>query len=104
MGAAKNNPTTITTFGRGRFAPNQVRIWEADRCVNFAVAIERLRGWPVHTTCVGNEVVRFQAEDASDKVYDPRGIFTAERFGDAVIAPMARVGRDWLQTRAVLMA
>lgn len=94
MGAAKNNPTTITTFGRGRFAPDQVRIWEADRCAAFAVAIERLRGWPVHATYVGDEVVRFQAEDASDKVYDPRGIFTAERFGDAVIAPMARVRRD----------
>lgn len=95
MGAAKNNPTTITTFGRGRFAPDQVRNWEADRCAAFAVAIERLRGWPVHATYVGDKVVRFQAEDASDKVYDPRGIFTAERFGDAVIAPMARVRRDW---------
>ncbi len=80
MGAARINPTTITTVGRGRFSPEQVRQWEVDRCVAFAVAIERLRGWPVHTTHIGGQVVRFQAEDASDWIYDPLGIFTAARF------------------------
>lgn len=30
MGAAKNNPTTVTAFGRGRFSPEQIQIWEAD--------------------------------------------------------------------------
>ncbi|MFH6780903.1 MULTISPECIES: hypothetical protein [Methylobacterium] len=95
MGAAKNNPTTITTFGRGRFAPDQVRVWEADQCAAFAVAIERLRGWPVHATFIGDEVVRLQAENASDQVYDPRGIFAAERFGTAVLIPLTQTRRDW---------
>lgn len=95
MGAAKNNPTTITTFGRGRFPADLIQLWELDRCAAFAVAMERLRGWPVHTTYVGDEIVRLQAEDASDKVYDPRGIFTAERFGDAVVTPLTRMRRDW---------
>lgn len=94
MGAAKNNPTTITTVGRGRFSPEQVRQWEVDRCVAFAVAIERLRGWPVHTTNIGDEVVRFQAEDASNRIYDPRGIFTTDRFDDNVALPLVRMRRD----------
>ncbi len=68
MGAAKNNPTTVTTFGRGRFSPHQISAWEADRCAAFAVAIERLRGWPVHATFIGDGAVRLQAEDAGDRV------------------------------------
>lgn len=95
MGAAKNNPTTVTAFGRGRFSPDQIQIWEADRCAAFAVAIERMRGWPVHATFIGDEVVRLQAEDASDRIYDPRGIFTTARFGDAVVVPLAHARRDW---------
>lgn len=98
MGAAKNNPTTVTAFGRGRFSPDQIQIWEADRCAAFAVAIERLRGWPVHATFIGDEVVRLQAEDASDRIYDARGIFTTARFGDAVVVPLAHAGRDWPQS------
>lgn len=95
MGAAKRNPTTITAYGPGRFAASFVSEWEAERCVAFAVAIERLRGWPVHTTSVGQDIVRFQSEHASDWIYDPRGIFTSTRFSDAVAIPLIKQRRDW---------
>lgn len=95
MGAAKNNPTTVTAFGRGRFSTDQIRIWEADRCAAFAVAIERLRGWPVHASFIGDEVVRLQAEDARDRVYDPRGIFSPARFSDDIIMPLGNARADW---------
>lgn len=46
MGAAKNNPTTVTVFGRGRFSPDQIQAWEVNRCAAFAVVIKRLHDWP----------------------------------------------------------
>ncbi|GLS51956.1 hypothetical protein GCM10007886_01380 [Methylobacterium gregans] len=68
---------------------------EADQALHFAVAIERLRGWPVHATYVGETVVRYQAESSGDQVFDPRGIFTSERFSNMVVVPLVRLRRDW---------
>lgn len=98
MGAAKNNPTTVTAFGRGRFSLDLIRAWEADRCAAFAVAIERLRGWPVHASFIGDEVMRLQAEAATDWVYDPRGIYTAARFSDDIIMPLTQSRAEWPPT------
>ena len=95
MGASKTNPMAITTSGRGRFTSDALAQLEVDRALHFAIAVERVRGWPVHATHVGETIVRYQAESGGDQVYDPRGIFTAARFGDVVILPLVRSRRDW---------
>lgn len=95
MGASKQNLAAITLSGRGRFGPEELTRAEADRGVHFAIAVERLRGWPVHATHVGEEVVRYQAESGGDQIYDPRGILTSARFSVVIVVPLARSRRDW---------
>ena len=33
---------------RAAFAPQLIESWEADGCVNFAIALARLTGWLLH--------------------------------------------------------
>lgn len=94
MGAAKSNPLAITAKGPGRFDSTYQAEVEADLGLHHAVAFERVTGWPVHGTYVGDEAIGFHNEDGHVSVFDVRGIMTAAQHGDSVIQPLVMRG-NW---------
>lgn len=94
MGAAKSNPLAITAKGAGRFEAAYQAEVEADLGLHHAVAFERITGWPVHGTYVGDEAIRFHNEDGHVSIFDVRGIMTAAQHGDSVIQPLIMRG-NW---------
>ncbi|MBB4097999.1 hypothetical protein [Sphingomonas kyeonggiensis] len=94
MGAAKSNPLAITAKGPGRFDSAYQAEVEADLGLHHSVAFERVTGWPVHGTYVGDEAIRFHNEDGHVSVFDVRGIMTAAQHGDSVIQPLVMRG-NW---------
>lgn len=72
---------------RTAFAPDLVAAWEADDCVDFAVALARITGWLLHvdwwTPSMGSsdevpierfKPLRVYVADSGDGVFDARGI------------------------------
>lgn len=94
MGAAKHNPLAVTSKGPGRFDLAYQAVAEADLGLHHAIAFERITGWPVHGTYVGEEPIRFHNEDGWMWAFDVRGMMSAVQHGDGVIQPIV-TGRQW---------
>jgi len=95
MGAAKSNPVAITTKGLGRFDPSYQSEAERDRSLHHALAFERVTGWPIHGTYVGDEAIRFHNEGPSHWIFDVRGIISAAQHSQWVTQPIVMARRDW---------
>ncbi len=87
---------------RVAFSPQIVADWEAELCVNFAVALSRLTGWILHVDWWSPSVdrkeevpigsmrpLRFYVADNHDQVFDVRGFRSVEEFTLRTIHPLA---------------
>jgi hypothetical protein len=98
---------------RATFKSEVIQAWEADDCVNFAVALARLTGWLLHvdwwvpTTDYYEEVpiehfkpLRVYVADNHDLIFDARGIKSIIDFNERTIASLARnFGTGGVRTR-----
>lgn len=95
MGQAKNKQ-------RENFAIQLVDEWEADDCVNFAVALARLTGWLLHVDWWSsnpaedtseNEMkpLRVYVADNRDGIFDVRGVKTLVDFYRGTIVKLAKI-------------
>ena len=86
---------------REGFAPNLIEQWEADDCVNFAVALARLTGWLLHvdwwSTTPAESVsedqlkpLRVYVADNREGIFDVRGIKTLVDFNHGTIVKLAQ--------------
>lgn len=88
---------------RAAFAPQYIEEWEADDCVNFAVALARLTGWLLHvdwwsTSTEHREDIpldqlvplRVYVADNRDRIFDVRGIRSISEFNQRVLIHQAR--------------
>lgn len=98
---------------RAAFQPRLIESWEADACVNFAVALARLTGWLLHvdwwvpTTSPDQDVpfdlfrpLRVYVADNHDRVFDVRGVRSILDFNERTIKPLAlSFGSGGVRTR-----
>lgn len=83
---------------RAAFRPQLVEEWEADDCVNFAVALARLTGWLLHvdwwSTSTEHKAdipldqlkpLRVYVADNHDRIFDVRGIKSILDFNQNII-------------------
>lgn len=83
---------------RQAFAPQLIEEWEADDCVNFAVALSRLTGWLLHvdwwspSTKQQEDVpldqlkpLRVYVADNHDRIFDIRGVKSLVEFNERII-------------------
>lgn len=88
---------------REGFAQKLIDEWEADDCVNFAVALARLTGWLLHvdwwsTSATRREDVsedelkplRVYVADNRDGIFDVRGVKTIVDFHHSTIVKLAK--------------
>lgn len=87
---------------RAAFAPKLIEEWEAENCVNFAVALARLTGWLLHvdwwsTSPEGQDApldqlqpLRVYVADNHDLIFDVRGVRSLVDFNQQIIARLAR--------------
>lgn len=88
---------------RAAFALHLIDEWEADDCVNFAVALARLTGWLLHvdwwsvSTSHQEDIpldqlrpLRVYVADNRDGIFDVRGVRRIVDFNERVIVPIAR--------------
>lgn len=88
---------------RAAFAPELIGAWEADDCVNFAVALARLTGWLLHVDWWSTSTehredmpveqlkpLRVYVADNRDGVFDVRGNRSIVEFNERVIVNLAR--------------
>lgn len=98
MGEARNKQ-------RAAFEPKLIEEWEAEDCVNFAVALARITGWLLHvdwwsTAPDGQNIpldrlqpLRVYVADNHDLIFDVRGIKTINDFNQRTIFNLAsRIG------------
>jgi hypothetical protein len=91
MGQAKEK-------NRDGFSPALIAEWEAEDCINFAVALARVSGWVLHVdwlvkgqppydnlTNADLLPIRVYVQDNRDGIFDVRGIKTAVEFSEKVI-------------------
>ncbi|MBK1888692.1 hypothetical protein Undi14_01500 [Undibacterium sp. 14-3-2] len=83
------------------FPVQLIEEWEADDCVNFAVALARITGWLLHvdwwtTSPPGAEIsidqlkpLRVYVADNRDKIFDVRGVKTIYEFNQSTIIKIA---------------
>jgi hypothetical protein len=104
MGAAKRKRSMA-------FPPTQIGEWEADDCVNFAVALARLTGWLIHVDWLSDDPtpdderpvakmtpLRVYVGNDSEKVFDVYGIKTFYDFNQHTIRPLAMERKKpWIQ-------
>ncbi|MBV5292902.1 MAG: hypothetical protein JZU58_11185 [Curvibacter lanceolatus] len=95
------------------FAPELIAEWEADNCVNFAIALARLTGWLLHvdwwvpSTDPNNIVptehwkpLRVYVADQGQRVFDVRGTKSIDDFVTRTIKPLAMpFGMGGVRTR-----
>ncbi|KAB8050751.1 hypothetical protein GCN74_26765 [Janthinobacterium sp. FT14W] len=96
------------------FSPQLIDEWEADDCVNFAVALTRTTGWLLHvdwwsTSSPGAEIsvdqlkpLRVYVADNRDGIFDVRGVRTIDEFNQRTIIKIANkigVGMGGVLTR-----
>lgn len=87
---------------REGFPPNLIEQWEADDCVNFAVALARLTGWLLHVDWVVKSLppydnvpidklipLRVYVQDNREGIFDVRGVKTLVEFQESTIAKRA---------------
>lgn len=85
------------------FEAQLVEEWEADDCVNFAIALARITGWLLHVDWwstsatypddvpVGQlKPLRVYVADNHDRIFDVRGIKTIVDFNERTISKIAR--------------
>lgn len=98
---------------RAAFRPEIIQTWEAEDCVNFAVALTRLTGWLLHvdwwvpSTDYHTEVpveqfrpLRVYVADNHDLIFDVRGVKSITDFNEGTIASLARrFGTGGVRTR-----
>lgn len=98
---------------RAAFRPELIDAWQADDCVNFAVALARLTGWLLHvdwwvpSTDYRTEIpieefkpLRVYVADNHDCVFDALGVKTITNFNQGTIGPLARkLGSGGVRTR-----
>lgn len=98
---------------RAAFAPQLIDEWEAEGCVNFAVALARLTGWLLHVdwwTPSMNQMedipidrlkpLRVYVADNHDLIFDVRGVKSLFDFNEGTLAPLARkFGNGGVRTR-----
>lgn len=85
------------------FKPELIEMWEAEDCVNFAVALARLTGWLLHvdwwspSTDYRAEIpieqlkpLRVYIADNHDRIFDVRGVKTIINFNEGTIGRLAR--------------
>lgn len=98
---------------KAAFSPQLVAQWEAEDCVNFAVALARETGWLLHvdwwTPSMSHEndvpldqlkPLRVYVADNHDRVFDVRGIRNLGDFTERTIRPLAvRHGNGGVRTR-----
>lgn len=94
MGQAKNKQ-------RENFSIPLIDEWEADDCVNFAIALARLTGWLLHVDwwvtdptedLSENEMkpLRVYVADNRDGIFDVRGVKTITEFNQSTIIRLAK--------------
>lgn len=95
MGAAKRKQARA-------FSGNLIEAWEADDCVNFAVALARLTGWLLHVDWLSPATspdksppvdqmtpLRVYVGDDGDTVFDVRGTRSIFDFSERIVRPLA---------------
>lgn len=104
MGAAKYKQKMA-------FSPTRVKEWEADDCVNFAVALARITGWLIHVDWLSDDPtpddqrrvedmapLRVYVGDDCDKIFDVRGIKSIQDFSMRIIRPLVKERRKpWVR-------
>jgi len=94
MGQAKNKQ-------RENFSTPLIDEWEADDCINFAIALARLTGWLLHVDwwvtdptedISENEMkpLRVYVADNRDGIFDVRGVKTIAEFNQSTIIRLAK--------------
>lgn len=95
------------------FRQELITEWEAENCVNFAIALARETGWLLHvdwwipSTDPGEDVpfdrfkpLRVYVADNSENVFDVRGVFSIFDFNGRIIYDLAkRFGNGTVRTR-----
>ena len=99
---------------RAAFASQLIEDWEADDCVNFAIALARLTGWLLHvdwwttreqsTDAPESELIplRVYVADNQDRIFDVRGVRSIVDFNERIIMNLirnARLGSGGVRTR-----
>lgn len=98
---------------RAAFAPQLIEEWEAEDCINFAVALTRLTGWLLHvdwwtpSTDPEEDIpldqfkpLRVYVADNHDLIFDVRGVKSLFDFTQKTIAPIAnKFGNGGVRTR-----
>ena len=87
---------------RAAFAARLIEEWEADDCVNFAVALARVTGWLLHvdwwsTSTEHNEDIsldqlqplRVYVADNEDRIFDVRGVRSIDEFNERIVKRLA---------------
>ncbi|WP_413456579.1 hypothetical protein [Herbaspirillum huttiense] len=88
---------------RAAFAAHSIEEWEAEDCVNFAVALARLTGWLLHvdwwsTSTVRREdipldqltALRVYVADNHDRIFDVRGVKNIIEFNEGILSKIVR--------------
>lgn len=85
---------------RDSFPPRLIEEWEADDCVNFAVALARVTGWLLHVdwwSSSQEEVteaemipLRVYVADNREGIFDVRGVKTLVDFSSSTIIKLAK--------------
>lgn len=94
MGQAKNKQ-------RKNFSTPLIDEWEADDCINFAIALARLTGWLLHVdwwvTDPTEDIsesemkpLRVYVADNRDGIFDVRGVKTIAEFNQSTIIRLAK--------------
>jgi hypothetical protein len=98
---------------RAAYRPELIDAWEAEDCVNFAVALARLTGWLLHvdwwepsteqSAAIPDDQLkplRVYVADNHDLIFDVRGVKSIVDFNVGTIAPLARrYGTGGVRTR-----
>jgi len=104
MGAAKRKQNMA-------FPLTKIQEWEADDCVNFAVALARITGWLIHVDWLSDDTthdenrpvekmipLRVYVGNDGDKIFDVCGIKSIEDFNLRIIGPLAKERKKpWAQ-------
>lgn len=88
---------------RQAFARHLIEEWEADDCVNFAIALARLTGWLLHvdwwsTSTERREDIpldqlkplRIYVADNHDQIFDVRGVRSIREFNECILTKLVR--------------
>jgi len=100
---------------RTAFSPELINRWEADDCVNFAVALVRLTGWLLHVDWWSTSIerredvpleelrpLRIYVANNGELIFDVRGIRPIWEFNQYILTPQIRklsLGNGGVYTR-----